>query len=228
MDFEYARESKLNDTAYWNDRLKNQDERPLSPNEVGHMRYEKGSLAVISRNFARFLFANRKDRERANELAQQAVQLYLDIGQPDNAEDTKKMAATGGLYFGDTFDEAIRLFVEEMVSRRAKELAGGSDPVSRAWLCPTCGGTIPGGVATTVCPDCGQRVCSACGAALSNDAIKCAECQKVLCPQCGIAVDDDYARCPACETLLPLCCEHCGTPASAGDLVCEQCGEGLD
>lgn len=227
VDFEEAHESQLNDAAYWNDRLKNQDERPLSPTEIGHIRHQKNVLAVISHHFARFLFSKGKDYERANELAAQAVQLYLETGQPDDAEDTRRMAAMGGLYFGDNSEEAIRLLVEEMV-RRAKELSGASDSVALPWTCPTCGGTISGDASRNVCPDCGQRVCSACGAAVVNEAVKCAGCQRALCPECGIAADNDYAECQACGTLLPVFCEHCGTAANAGDLVCRQCGQSLD
>ncbi|HYK20926.1 MAG TPA: Swt1 family HEPN domain-containing protein [Pyrinomonadaceae bacterium] len=222
-DFEQALEAKSNHVANWNERLKNQDDHPLSPNEIGHIRHEKHGLALISKQFASLLFRHENHHERANELADQAVQLYLEIGQPEDAGDTRKMAEMGGFYLGDKWAETLRL-VEEML--RAKKSIGASDLVTQILLCSKCGGAILEG--TTACSECGQRVCSACGAALVNEATKCAGCERVVCPQCGISVDNDYAKCPACETLLPVFCEHCGTAASVGDLACKQCGQPLD
>jgi tetratricopeptide (TPR) repeat protein len=226
-DFEHALEAQSNETAYWNERLKKQDERPLSPNEIRRMRYEKSSLAVTSKNFARFLFNTRDDFDRANELAEQAAQLYLEIGQPDDAEDTRKMAAMRGLFFGDeALDEALMLIVKEM-AQRAKKSTKDTEPVTRAWICPTCGGSILGDT-PTVCPDCNQQVCSACGAALVPEAKKCTGCESVICPECGIAADDVYAECQTCGTLLPVLCEHCGAEANTDDSVCKQCGQSID
>lgn len=247
-DYEQAIGILLRIGETWRERLQSQDERPLDPEEIVAMRYDKKWLASAFVSYASFLLLSEGDARQAQELALQSSILYQELGMAENATEAKSFAAAASVHGGGS--------VFELLTRKS-------------WPCPSCQRPIFEGM--TACSSCGQLVCPKCGAAVGENAAvcprclieldlvrsqsfpeveeptdyssyltcrcarcgglvdlergRCVDCDQAVCPECGAMVGDDDAVCPACGTELVLFCPACNREVSARDTKCPYCGE---
>lgn len=252
-DFELALKFKQRVVNYWNERLQHQDQQPLTPQEVVDLRFDKQSLAITSWTLARFL-ASRGNWERARDLAEQATQIYHEIGMPDDALRIQRALP---LLFSCLLGATSDLSEEDHPSGTWQSPAGreigipgigvqsgallGIWPVEAGivWgsggpaetepevstTCPNCGAIV--GPDDWQCPNCGAGFfsCPRCGEMVDLERGICPNCGQAICPECGAAISDNDEVCPNCGTELVLSCPKCGAEVSAEDTVCPHCGE---
>ena len=209
-DWEEALEFEQRVVSYWDERLRHQDQQPLTPHEVTQVRFDKRGLAITCDSFAHFLMS-RGDLARARSLAEQAMQLYREIGMSEAAERLQVVLSISSLLSGTTQNPAEAGLI-----------------FKRGWSCPSCGQLVMEG--TEECPACGQSLCPECGAALDEDATKCPACGEefeLVCPECGVTLSPDAQVCSNCGLVFYNLCPKCGEIVDLEEGICPKCGQAI-
>jgi tetratricopeptide (TPR) repeat protein/RNA polymerase subunit RPABC4/transcription elongation factor Spt4 len=211
-DWEQALEFQQRVVNYWDERVRHQDQQPLTPSEVVQARFDKRSLAITSGSFAEFL-VSRGDLVKAQGVAEQAMQLCNEIGMPKAASSMQAILAISSLLSGTT------------------PMPPEEEPgfvVKKGWPCPSCGQLVIEGMSE--CPACRQSLCPECGAALDEDATKCPACGEefeLTCPRCDAVLSPDDQICPNCGLSFSSLCPKCGQPVDLEEGICPNCGQAI-
>jgi tetratricopeptide (TPR) repeat protein/RNA polymerase subunit RPABC4/transcription elongation factor Spt4 len=211
-DLEQALEFLQRMGNYWSERLQYQDQQPLSPTEVVNMRYDRRWLAGACGCLAEILLS-RGDLLRVQDLATQAMQLYLEIGMPQAAMRMQVILAAS----------------ESLPGMGPVLVMGESDiAVEKGWPCPSCGAALLRGMAE--CPACGETLCPECGAVVEGEATECPTCGaefELVCPRCDASLGPDEEVCPRCGLDLTNVCPKCGLPVDLEQGLCPKCGQAI-
>lgn len=139
----------------WDERVKNQDQTPLSPNEVTHLRFDKRWLANASDSYGTFLL--RSNPSEGIEWIQQALELFEQIGNKEAVDNlTQKIEYIRKLPIG----QQTRSFIPTSFSD-IDSIHPYPDQKSKYVKCASCDYHYQ--TEKKRCPKCNQKTCPNCG-----------------------------------------------------------------
>lgn len=152
----------------WDERVENQDQTPLSPHEVAHLRFDKRWLASASDSYGTFLLKSNPAEGIA--WIQQALELYEQIGNKEAADNlTQKIEFIRKLPIG----QQSHSFVPSSF-RDIDYIYSSPSQTSEYVKCASCGYSYQ--IDKKRCPKCNQKTCPHCGQLVANRNEFCENC----------------------------------------------------